>query len=100
MLLERTISQLNSGPMAPDRAEELAAMGYQQWLYGLPGEVSFPDAAAQAHIAALPYADTSPAVAVFCDMLRAAMILQPMPLRLQQPVPQRRGGARARRKVR
>lgn len=100
MLLQRTISQLDTGPIAPERAEELAAMGYQQWLYGLPGGVSFPEAAAQAHAKALPFAGRSNAVAMFCDMLLASLILLPMPLQLRQPVPQRRGGARARRKVR
>ena len=97
MLLERTISQLDIGPLAPDEAIELAQLGYIQWLEGLPRESDFQRAAMRAYQMARPFRQASPAIAVFCDLLIISAIHTPHPLPLQMPVARRRGGARARR---
>jgi hypothetical protein len=97
MLLERTISQLDIGPLPPDAAAELGHLGYMQWLAGLPGSVDYRRAAMQAWAAAQPFARVSPAVAVFCDLLVASTRSPPEPLALVLPARHRRGGARARR---
>jgi hypothetical protein len=97
MLLDRTISQLDIGPVPPDAAAELAHLGYMQWLAALPGDGHYPRAAMEAHAAAAPLSGRSPAVAVFCGLLLASVQIPPVPLALDLPVPQRRGGAVARR---
>lgn len=97
MLLERTISQLDLGPMPPGRAAELGQLGYLQWLGALPGRADYRQAALHAHAKALPFAAASPAVAAFCDLLLASVALPPRPLPLALPARQRRGGAQARR---
>lgn len=99
MLLERTISQLNVGPMPADQAEALGHMGYLQWLGALPGGTNYTSAAKTAREAARPFKDTSPAVAVFCRLLSLSLAEPLKPLVLRAPVPQRRGGARARRRA-
>ena len=99
MLLERTISQLDIGPLPRVRAEELGRLGYLQWLGGLRPDASYLAEALRAHRKALPFATTSPAVAVFCDLLEASARMPPVALDLPLPVGARRGGARARRGV-
>ena len=97
MLLDRTISQLDVGPLPPDRAAELARLGYMQWLGALPGDGDYRREAMQAYTRAAPRARRSPAVAVFCDLLVASTRMPPRPLPLAMPPRRRRGGARARR---
>ena len=97
MLLERTISQLDIGHVPPARAAELGRMGYMQWLGGLPGNAAYLREALRAHAMASPFCTTSPAVAVFCDLLLDSMELPPVALPLALPEPLRRGGARSRR---
>lgn len=97
MLLERTIAQLDIGPLPPLRAAQLGQMGFMQWLGALPGGCNFAEQARRAHVRAAPFRHVSPAVAVFCDLLLAALQMPPRPLDLPWPRPQRRGGARARR---
>lgn len=97
MLLERTISQLDIGPVPPARAAELGRLGYIQWLGGLPGTASYLAEAQRAYELAVPFARVSPAVAVFCDLL---VISATSPLAMPDLGPVggiRRGGARARR---
>lgn len=48
MILERTLAQLDIGPVAPQHAQTLGQLGYMQWLGGLPGHVSYPEAATRA----------------------------------------------------
>lgn len=97
MLLERTISQLDIGPMPPARAQELGQLGFMQWLGALRPMADYRAEAMRAYSAAQPFLRTSPAVAVFCDLLVAStrMPIEPLPLAL--PARHRRGGARARR---
>ncbi len=97
MLLERTISQLDIGPLPPDRAAELGRLGYMQWLGALRPDASYPTEAQRAYAMAVPFARTSPAIAVFCDLLVASAEVPPVPLDLTMPGGVRRGGARARR---
>ncbi|MEM1274017.1 MAG: hypothetical protein AAGF88_09375 [Pseudomonadota bacterium] len=97
MLLEQTISQLDIGRIAPERALELGQLGYMQWLGALPPMADYPKAARFAYARARPFAKTSPAVMVFCDLLLASMRTPLAPLVLRLPERQRRGGARARR---
>lgn len=97
MFLQRTITQLDIGPLPADRAQELGRMGYMQWLTGLPGRASYVAQAERALEAARPFAATSPAVAVFCDLLQASIQMPPRPLPLSLPARRRRGGAQARR---
>ena len=82
MLLEQTISQLDVGYMPPKRAQVMGQLGYMQWLGALPAMSHYIDEAAHAYGLAKPFAATSPAVAVFCDLLLASLKepLQPLPL--------------------
>lgn len=100
MLLERTIHQLDMGPLPPDQAAEMGSLGYLQWLGGLNGRTGYAQEAARALRMAQPFAESSPAVAVFCGLLAASMRqpLQPAPLSLAAR--RRRGGAPARRRLR
>ena len=97
MFLERTILQLDLGPLPPARALELGRMGYMQWLGALPGRASYPGEAMRAYTMAAPFRHRSPAVAVFCDLLVESTRMPPVPLGLSLPARQRRGGARVRR---
>ncbi|MQY41455.1 hypothetical protein GG681_02280 [Epibacterium sp. SM1969] len=95
--LELTISQLDTGYMPPERAQEVGQLGYMQWLGVQPGAANYLTLAQQALDKARPFAENSPAVAVFCDLLKASLKRPLKPLVLALPVKQRRGGARARR---
>jgi len=95
MLLNRTIYQLDVGPVPPERAKELAHLGYAQWLGALPSGAKYCDEVRRALIAAAPFCGGSPAVSVFCELLMASLSVRALDLDL--PVRQRRGGARARR---
>ncbi len=97
MLLERTITQLDIGHVTPRRAEQMGQLGYMQWLGALPAMSNYIDQAAHAYGMAKPFAETSPAVAVFCDLLLASLKRPLQPLPLQLPARERRGGAQARR---
>jgi len=97
MLLERTISQLDIGPVTPSRAVDLGQMGFVQWLGALPGGANYAVQARRALAQAAPFCAVSPAVMVFCDLVIASLAMPPRPLDLPWPRPQRRGGARARR---
>ncbi|MEM1065048.1 MAG: hypothetical protein AAGJ74_06080 [Pseudomonadota bacterium] len=97
MLLELTISQLDIGHVAPERARELGHLGYMQWLGGLPAVAHYPREALRAHATARPFACTSPAVAVFCDLLVTSLDAPLAPLCIRLPDRHRRGGAQARR---
>jgi hypothetical protein len=100
MLLERTIAQLDIGPVPPERAAEMGRMGYMQWLAGLPGCADYRREALRAHALARPFRGASPAVAAFCDLLVASTRMPPAPLPLALPPRRRRGGARGRRVAR
>ncbi len=97
MILEHTLTQLQACPKDPERAQELGQMGYLQWLGALRGGADYEAEAVRAYLLAMDFIDTDPAVAVFCDLIRASLRrpLRPLPLRL--PAPRRRGGARERR---
>jgi hypothetical protein len=97
MLLERTIFQLDIGHVPPEQAEELGQLGYLQWLGGLPDNSAYSAEAMRAYEMALPFMRTSPAVAVFCDLLVASTTMPPRPLALYLSNRVRRGGAQARR---
>lgn len=97
MLLERTISQLDIGPVSPARAHELGQLGYMQWLGWLPPMADYRAEAMRAYAAAQPFIRTSTAIAVFCDLLVASIRTPIEPLPLSLPARCRRGGARARR---
>ena len=97
MLLERTISQLDIGTVSPDEATELGQLGYLQWLASLPANTDYGREAMHAYTMAQPFLRSSPAVAVFCDLLIASTRLPIAPLPLKMPTRERRGGAQARR---
>jgi hypothetical protein len=97
MLLELTISQLDIGPVSPERAEELGQLGYIQWLGSLRGAENYHRAARRACAMAAPFRLNSPAVAVFFDLVEASTRMPPGPLTVAIPAPARRGGARGRR---
>lgn len=97
MLLERTIAQLNTGPLPRARALELARMGYMQWLGALPGHADYRAEAMRAYTMAAPFRRNAPAVAAFCDLLVESTRMPPVALDLSLPARRRRGGARARR---
>lgn len=97
MLLELTITQLDVGHVPPERANEMGQLGYVQWLGALRPNVGYEQEALRAYAMARPFAATSTAVGVFCDLLKTSISnpLEPLPLKL--PNGQRRGGAQARR---
>jgi hypothetical protein len=97
MLLERTISQLDIGPVSPARANELGRLGYMQWLGALGPMADYRAEAMRAYAAAQPFIRTSPAIAVFCDLLVASTRTPIEPLALPLPTRHRRGGAQGRR---
>ena len=97
MLLQRTISQLDVGYVSDDVAEHLGHLGYAQWLGGLKGTLGYREEAMRAYAKASPFMRSSPAVAVFCQLLVASTVMPPVVLDLKLPKPSRRGGAKARR---
>ncbi|NRB35080.1 MAG: hypothetical protein HRU31_10090 [Rhodobacteraceae bacterium] len=99
MLLERTIAQLDVGQVSPSQAEKMGHLGYLQWLGALPGEAGYLQEAMRAYDMAQPFIRTSPAVAVFCQLLMASTAMPLVPLELKLPARTRRGGAKARRDV-
>jgi hypothetical protein len=100
IMLERTIIQLDTGPMPPDMARQIGQLGYMQWIAALPGEADYLRAAQQAYDTAAPFKSRSPAVAEFCALLRTSLDTPLTPLALAMPARQRRGGANARRSSR
>ncbi|MEM6888115.1 MAG: hypothetical protein AAF636_08250 [Pseudomonadota bacterium] len=99
MLLKRTISQLDIGYVPDHVAEEMGHLGYAQWLGALRNDAGYPFEALRAYKLARPFVRTSPAVAVFCQLLLESMRTPLRPLGLKLPAPTRRGGAKARRGV-
>ncbi|WP_158969823.1 hypothetical protein [Chachezhania sediminis] len=97
MLLERTITTLQTQAETPERAEELGKLGFIQWLAWLKPDASFPAEAARALELAAPFQPTDPAIGVFCRLVRQSMAGPLADLDLNLPQPRRRGGARARR---
>lgn len=97
MLLERTIFQLDIGYVPPDEADRMGQLGYLQWLGALPGKANYLQAAMHAYDVARPFMRTSPAVAVFCQLLLASAAPSPAPLSFPALDKSRRGGAQARR---
>jgi hypothetical protein len=97
MLLERTIHQLDIGPISPQRANDLGKLGYRQWLGGLAGDADYRSEAMRAYATAQPFIRCSPAVAVFCDLLVDSVTLPPKPLDLVPARHGRRRGTRSRR---
>ncbi|MEM6376244.1 MAG: hypothetical protein AAF686_08380 [Pseudomonadota bacterium] len=97
MILELTISQLDSGAIDPEKAAEQAQLGYMQWLGALPADADYHDEVRRAYALAQPFERNSPAIAVFCDLLVASLQMPPRPLPLSLPQRARRGGAQARR---
>lgn len=99
MFLERTISQLDVGFLPPNQAEELAHLGYLQWLGSLRGDAGYAQEAMRAYDMARPFIQNSPAVAIFCHLLVTSATAPIEPLDLKLPPRTRRGGAKARRNV-
>jgi len=97
MLLKHTISQLDTGPMPRERAEEMGRLGYLQWLACLDARSNYRVEAMRACTMAAPRALTSPALSVFQELVLASLRTPMAPLPLTLPARQRRGGARARR---
>lgn len=97
MILELTISQLDSGALSPELAAEKGQLGYMQWLGALPAEADYHREVRRAYALAHPFERGSPAIAVFCSLLLASLEMPPRPLPLALPQRGRRGGAQARR---
>lgn len=97
MILELTISQLDSGALPPEQAAEKGQLGYMQWLGALPPDADYHSEVRRAYTKAQPFEHSSPAIAVFCDLLLASLEMPPRPLPLSLPQRSRRGGAQARR---
>lgn len=97
MILERTIFQLDTGPLPPDEARQMGQLGYMQRIAALPGDADYRQAARDAYDMAAPFMMHSPAVAEFGEFLLASLETPLAPLPLKMPPRQRRGGAHARR---
>lgn len=98
MLFELTLTQLQVDPGNAERTRELGQLGYMQWLGGLPANASYEAEAVKAYLVAMDFAETDPAVAVFCGLIRDSLRRPLQPLDLALPKPRRRGGARERRR--
>ncbi|WOI56224.1 hypothetical protein [Palleronia sp. LCG004] len=92
-----TINGLRMRPESSERAREIGLMGYVQWLDSLPGSAPYEEEAICAYLAAMDLERSEPAVAVFCNLLRASLQRPLSPLDLGALAPRRRGGSRARR---
>ncbi|MCE8006154.1 hypothetical protein [Aestuariivita sp.] len=99
MVLDRILLRLQIRRIAPERAAELAQLGFMEWLGALPGESDFHQQAMIAYRQAVPLRRQAPAIALFCDLLVASTRMPPEPLDLSLPSPHRRGGARGRRQM-
>ncbi len=99
MLLERTLTTLQSRADTPERAGELGRLGYLQWMMFLRPCASYRREAAQALAMAAPFEDSDPAVAVFARLIRESLSKPCQPIEVPLPQPRRRGGARARREM-
>jgi len=99
MLLARTLTQLDIGPLPETQARELAELGFVQWLDALPGDSDYRVEAMRAYAAAEASARRSTAIAIFRDMLVASSASPPAPLAVSAGPPRRRGGARSRRAI-
>ncbi|UIJ33240.1 hypothetical protein LV780_20995 (plasmid) [Cereibacter azotoformans] len=95
-MLELTIHQLHAD-VPPERARELAMLGYMQWLGGLPAGASYVAEACRALAKAAPFVATAPGVQAFCTILALSIARPLAPLDLALPASRRRGGARMRR---
>lgn len=100
MLLEYTISQLDTGPLAREQAEEMGRLGYLQWLVCLPCGSNYRSEAMRACRMAEPLSEASSALAVFCELISSSLQTPLRPLALALPTGRRRGGASARRLAR
>ena len=99
MVLDRIVHRLQIRHITPERAAELAQLGFMEWLGSLPGDSNFHQQAMVAYKRAVPFRRGAPAIAVFCDLLVASTRIPPEPLELSLPSPHRRGGARGRRQM-
>ena len=99
MLLERTLSQLDIGHLAPEPAQMLGHLGYVQWLGSLCPDLSYASEARRALRAAAPFRAGSPAVEVFAGLIEESLARPLLPLGLSLATPGRRGGAAGRRRV-
>lgn len=90
MLLDLTIAQLDRGPVLPERAQEMAELGYPQWPWALPAMSDYRREATRAHGAAAPVVRRSPAV--FCDLLVASAEAPTVPPSITAVVRRRRPG--------
>ena len=97
MLLERTLTTLQSRAESPERARELGRLGFLQWMMLLRPEASYPEEARRALSLAAPFEGTDPAIAVFTRLVRESLSRRAQPVEMPLPLPRRRGGARARR---
>ena len=99
MFLARTIFRLDIGDVPPDEALSLAQLGYMQWLGGLPGQSNYRDEAKRALAASAPFKGTSPAVAMFCDLVERSTARPVSVIDIKVCKLGRRGGAQARRQT-
>jgi len=99
MLLERTLTTLQTRAETPERAQELGRLGFMQWMMLLRPDASYPAEARRALAMAAPFERTDPAVAVFTGLVRASLSDTPRPVAIPVPPPRRRGGAKARREL-
>ncbi|MCE8441626.1 hypothetical protein [Rhodovulum sulfidophilum] len=97
MHLHTTINGPIMAPESPERAREQGQLGYMQWLGSMPGNAPYKDEAIYACIAAMDLERSKPAVAVFCELIRASLSKPLRRLDLALPRPRRRGGAAVRR---
>ncbi|MEL6958709.1 MAG: hypothetical protein AAGL89_07140 [Pseudomonadota bacterium] len=96
-MLERTLAQLDVGHVPDHIAGQIGRLGYIQWLGALKGEAGYFKEATRDYELAQPFIRTSPAVAVFCDLVIESLASLFSALELKLPTAARRGGAKARR---
>lgn len=99
MIIQRTLNGLQLDTPTPERAQELAHLGYMQWLGALPASADYEAEAVKAYLLAMDFIDTDPGIAAFCALIRQSLRRPLYPLGLALPKPRRRGGARQRRKA-
>ncbi|MCB1421170.1 MAG: hypothetical protein KDJ69_01615 [Nitratireductor sp.] len=91
MVIDKIIDVLKTAPGGTETPGQLARFGFLEWMWSLSDDDDFALQAAAADARVAASGSAAPAVVAFRACLKEAV----RPL----PVPQRRGGARARRQL-
>lgn len=91
MVIDKIIDTLKTAPGGSEIPGQLARLGFLEWMWSLSEDADFAAHAAEADARIAASGSAAPAVLAFRACLKDA--IRPL------PVPQRRGGARGRRRL-